>query len=170
MFFCRILNLFLYSLWTHVMPWHRSCDIGCDRHKSLGSNKRRKSKKEKAEKKLAIWKKANFTPAKAFLISEMTHVCNINSSRSWFFFVDSQLLNSCAQSWNKFFSGRQNKDELPYIRNWKKNSGKYTSIRALLHFFFYLVKGCTWNTFNKEKWSVLTAPILQAKLTFTISK
>lgn len=83
--FYRILNLFLCSLWTHVMPWHRSCDMGCDRHKSLGSNKRRKSKKEKAEKKLAIWKKANFTPAKAFLISEMTHVCNINSSRSWYF-------------------------------------------------------------------------------------
>lgn len=39
------------------MSWHWSCDIGCDRHKSLGSNKRRKSKKKKLRKSLQFGKR-----------------------------------------------------------------------------------------------------------------
>lgn len=47
---------FVFTL-GHVMSWHWSCDIGCDRHKSLGSNKRRKSKKKKLRKSLQFGKR-----------------------------------------------------------------------------------------------------------------
>lgn len=106
---------------------------------AIGTNPRAATKEERAKKK-KLRKSLQFgkrpiLPRRRPFWSVKWHMCAILIVvDADILFVDRQLLNSCARSWNKFFPGKHNKDELPYIRNLNNSSA---NTLALEHYFIF---------------------------------